>query len=220
MGITRDKWHQWRKTGGHQDPLHKKRKYELGRPAANTKLGPMRIHYVRTRGGNKKYLALCLDIDNFAWGSEAQTHKTRIIDVVYNASNNQLMRTKTLVKSTPRYQSDVGPTSPMVANVGGHLPTLGQHWQANQLPEMVGNWLGSQHCISTLMPMMGKCWKCDHKLTFSHNGWCMVGKGLPSQRHIENLMQMLGQRSNSDQLLLFPKIGRQMVGNSSDSQPI
>ena len=30
----------------------------------------------------------------------AQTRKTRIIDVVYNASNNELVRTKTLVKNS------------------------------------------------------------------------------------------------------------------------
>ncbi len=29
----------------------------------------------------------------------AQTRKTRIVDVVYNASNNELVRTKTLVKN-------------------------------------------------------------------------------------------------------------------------
>merc|ERR1712226_1237635 len=52
------------------------------------------------RGGNKKYRALRLDTGNFAWGSEAQTRKTRIVDVVYNASNNELVRTKTLVKNS------------------------------------------------------------------------------------------------------------------------
>jgi small subunit ribosomal protein S8e len=35
---------------------------------------------------------------NFAWGSESVTCKTRIIAVVYNASNNELVRTNTLVK--------------------------------------------------------------------------------------------------------------------------
>merc|ERR1712049_52640 len=49
-------------------------------------------------GGNKKYRALRLDAGNFSWGSEAISKKTRIIDVVYNASNNELVRTKTLVK--------------------------------------------------------------------------------------------------------------------------
>ncbi|KAL4676353.1 hypothetical protein H8959_010498 [Pygathrix nigripes] len=50
----------------------------------------------RVRGGNKKYRALRLDVGNFSWGSECCTRKTRIIDVVYNASNNELVRTKTL----------------------------------------------------------------------------------------------------------------------------
>ncbi|XP_049852928.1 40S ribosomal protein S8 [Schistocerca gregaria] len=99
MGISRDHWHKRRATGGKRKPLRKKRKFELGRPAANTKLGPRRIHTVRTRGGNKKYRALRLDQGNFAWGSEGCTRKTRIIDVVYNASNNELVRTKTLVKN-------------------------------------------------------------------------------------------------------------------------
>lgn len=86
-------------SGGKRKPYHKKRKYELGRPAANTKIGPRRIHTVRVRGGNKKYRALRLDVGNFSWGSECCTRKTRIIDVVYNASNNELVRTKTLVKN-------------------------------------------------------------------------------------------------------------------------
>lgn len=99
LGISRDHWHKRRATGGKRKPLRKKRKFELGRPAANTKLGPRRIHYVRTRGGNVKYRALRLDTGNFAWGSEGTARKTRIIDVVYNASNNELVRTKTLVKN-------------------------------------------------------------------------------------------------------------------------
>ncbi|TRY84182.1 hypothetical protein DNTS_026063 [Danionella cerebrum] len=137
MGISRDNWHKRRKTGGKRKPVHKKRKHELGRPAANTKIGPRRIHTVRVRGGNKKYRALRLDVGNFSWGSECKsyrnfdfalsmritcpvlllnvfdgylcsnsekdlsgcTRKTRIIDVVYNASSNELVRTKTLVKN-------------------------------------------------------------------------------------------------------------------------
>ncbi|CAC5389488.1 40S ribosomal protein S8-like [Mytilus californianus] len=99
MGISRDKWHKRRKTGGRMTQMRKKRKFELGRPPANTKLGPQRIHTVRTMGGNKKYRALRLDQGNFSWGSEAIARKTRIIDVLYNASNNELVRTKTLVKS-------------------------------------------------------------------------------------------------------------------------
>merc|ERR1712088_187905 len=76
----------------------KKLAYDAGRPAAMTKLMPQRVHMVRTRGGNKKYRALRLDQGVFSWATEAISRKVRIIDVVYNASNNELVRTKTLVK--------------------------------------------------------------------------------------------------------------------------
>ena len=64
-----------------------------------TKIGPTRIHSVRVRGGNTKFRALRLETGNFSWGSEVTTRRTRILDVVYNASNNELVRTKTLVKN-------------------------------------------------------------------------------------------------------------------------
>merc|ERR1711962_793404 len=99
MGISRDHWHKRRATGGKRCPLRKKRKFEMARPASMTKLGAQRIHIVRVRGGNKKYRALRLDQGHFSWGSEAIARKTRIIDVVYNACNNELVRTKTLVKN-------------------------------------------------------------------------------------------------------------------------
>ena len=99
MGINRDSRHKRRATGGRM-PIHqKKRKFEMGRPAANTKLGVPRVRPIRTRGGNFKYRALKLDSGNFSWGSEAVTRKTRILDVVYNATNNELVRTKTIVKN-------------------------------------------------------------------------------------------------------------------------
>jgi len=99
MGINRDSRHKRRSTGGRM-PIHqKKRKFEMGRQAANTKLGAPRVRPIRTRGGNTKYRALKLDTGNFSWGSEAVTRKTRILDVVYNATNNELVRTKTIVKN-------------------------------------------------------------------------------------------------------------------------
>merc|ERR1712013_91709 len=73
--------------GGKKCPIRKKRKFELARPAAMTKLAPQRIHTLRVRGGNKKYRALRLDTGNFSWGSEAI------------ARNNELVGTKTLVKN-------------------------------------------------------------------------------------------------------------------------
>jgi len=71
----------------------------MGRPPAMTKLGNKRVRPVRGRGGNMKYRALRLDAGNYAWGSENCTKKVRILDVVYNATSNELVRTKTLVKN-------------------------------------------------------------------------------------------------------------------------
>ncbi len=73
-------------------------RFELGRQSANTKLGAKRIHLVRVRGGNFKRRALRLEAGNFSWGSEGVSRKTRVLTVVYNASNNELVRTNTLVK--------------------------------------------------------------------------------------------------------------------------
>ncbi|CAG8590587.1 4177_t:CDS:2, partial [Diversispora eburnea] len=98
MGISRDSRHKRSHTGAKRAQYRKKRKFELGRQPANTKLGQKRIHPVRVRGGNLKFRALRLDSGNFSWGSEAVARKTRVIGVVYNASNNELVRTNTLVK--------------------------------------------------------------------------------------------------------------------------
>ncbi|KAF5188328.1 40S ribosomal protein S8 [Thalictrum thalictroides] len=99
MGISRDSMHKRRATGGKKKAWRKKRKYELGRQPANTKLSSNKtVRRIRVRGGNVKWRALRLDTGNFSWGSEAVTRKTRVLDVVYNASNNELVRTQTLVK--------------------------------------------------------------------------------------------------------------------------
>lgn len=71
----------------------------MGRQPAMTKLGPKRTRLVRGRGANMKFRALRVDSGNFSWGSETVTKKTRILDVVYNATNNELVRTKTIVKN-------------------------------------------------------------------------------------------------------------------------
>jgi len=99
MGISRESRHKHRLTGGRVNVHQKKRKFEMGRPSAMTKLGSKRVVPVRVRGGNYKYRALRLNSGNFSWGTEVATRRTRILDVVYNASNNELVRTKTLVKN-------------------------------------------------------------------------------------------------------------------------
>lgn len=99
MGISRDSRHKRSHTGAKRASYRKKRKFELGRQPANTRIGTKRIHTVRTRGGNTKYRALRVESGNFAWASENCTRKTRIISVAYHPSNNELIRTNTLTKS-------------------------------------------------------------------------------------------------------------------------
>uniref|UniRef100_D3TM46 40S ribosomal protein S8 n=1 Tax=Glossina morsitans morsitans TaxID=37546 RepID=D3TM46_GLOMM len=99
MGIVRSRLHKRKITGG-KTKIHRKRmKAELGRLPANTKLGPRRVSPVRARGGNFKLRGLRLYTGNFAWGTEASAQRARILDVVYNATSNELVRTKTLVKN-------------------------------------------------------------------------------------------------------------------------
>eukprot|EP01006_Ploeotia_vitrea_P005664 TRINITY_DN118533_c0_g1_i1.p1 TRINITY_DN118533_c0_g1~~TRINITY_DN118533_c0_g1_i1.p1 ORF type:complete len:218 (-),score=103.46 TRINITY_DN118533_c0_g1_i1:264-878(-) len=98
MGISRDSRHKRRLTGGRRAIHIKKRAFEKGRPSAFTKLGTKRVAVIRVRGGNKKFRALRLDAGTFSWGTESISRKCRILDVIYNASNNELVRTKTLVK--------------------------------------------------------------------------------------------------------------------------
>lgn len=99
MSISRNSRQKRRSTGGRM-PIHKKkRKFEMGRVPAMTRIGSKRIILVRGRGGNLKHRGLRLDHGNFSWGSEAMSLKTRVLDVVYNATNNELVRTKTLVKN-------------------------------------------------------------------------------------------------------------------------
>ena len=50
------------------------------------------VRRIRVRGGHFKFRALRLDAGNFAWPSESVTKKVRVLDVTYNASNNELVR--------------------------------------------------------------------------------------------------------------------------------
>ena len=99
MGISRDSRHKKRVSGGRM-PIHKKkRKFEMGRQPAMTKIGKKKISVVRGRGGNLKHRAIKLDYGNYTWQSECASFKCRIYDTVYNATSNEFTRTKTLVKN-------------------------------------------------------------------------------------------------------------------------
>ena len=99
MGITRDSRHKRRATGGKKNHMQKKKKNCMGRQPANTRLGAIRVHDVRCRYGLIKKRALRLENGNFSWASQSVTKTTKILNVVYNASNNDYVRTNTLVKN-------------------------------------------------------------------------------------------------------------------------
>merc|ERR1711907_581501 len=88
-----------RSTGGRM-PVHKKKRlFEMGRQPTMTKLGKKKVTLVKGRGANYKHRALRIDNGTFSWGSESISRKTRVLGVVYNATNNELVRTNTLVKN-------------------------------------------------------------------------------------------------------------------------
>jgi len=99
MGLSRSGRFKKKPTGGRRAKCKKKRAYERAKPASQTKLGGRRVRLVRARGGGFKLRALRLNHGNFAWRSEQATRKTRIVDVLYHAANNEHIRTKTLTKS-------------------------------------------------------------------------------------------------------------------------
>lgn len=70
MGISRDSRHKRRNTGGAKPAYRKKRRFDLGRQPAMTKIGAKSIHFVRCHGGMIKRRALKLETGNFSWASE------------------------------------------------------------------------------------------------------------------------------------------------------
>ena len=70
VGICRDSRHKRRLTGGKVVINIKKRKFEMGRQPAMTKLGAKRIYLVRCRGGNIKHRAIRLEQGTFSWAGE------------------------------------------------------------------------------------------------------------------------------------------------------
>ncbi|KAI3994805.1 hypothetical protein MKX01_037356 [Papaver californicum] len=79
MVISHDSMHKRHTIGGKKKAWRKERK-------------------VWVCGGNVEWRAFRLDTGKYLWGSEIVTRKSRILDVVYNTSNNELVRTQTLVK--------------------------------------------------------------------------------------------------------------------------
>ncbi len=89
-------------SGGHKARHHKvKRKYELGRPFTETRLGHDDKRKVsRVRGGNIKVRARIIAFANVTDPEKGVTRKTRILRVLENKANPHYTRRNIIVKGT------------------------------------------------------------------------------------------------------------------------
>ncbi|KXZ52092.1 hypothetical protein GPECTOR_10g1115 [Gonium pectorale] len=194
MGISRDSLHKRRATGGRKKHWRKKKKYEMGRVPANTKLSSnVAVRTVRVRGGHHKFRALRLDTGNYSWGSEAVTRKVRILDVVYNASNNELVRTQTLVKNaivqvdaTPfkqwyqkhynvelgakKDQPDVAPKPEEIQGSNHVKRKIKERLQKRKLDAHLAEQFTTGRLFACIASRPGQCGRCD--------GYILEGKEL------------------------------------------
>jgi small subunit ribosomal protein S8e len=99
MGI----WHGERgrkPTGGLIQEHRKKRKYELGKLPTLPKLGKENKEIVRTKGGGRKVRMREIEFANVLDASKTFVKKVKILDVIKNPANPQLVRSKTITKGT------------------------------------------------------------------------------------------------------------------------
>ncbi|BDH79175.1 MAG TPA: 30S ribosomal protein S8e [Methanothermobacter sp.] len=85
-------------TGGRLKKSRGKRKYELGREAAETRIGERKIRTIRTRGGNRK---LRLVTDTHINVVDPDTNKVEIaeiLNVVENRANPHFVRRNIITK--------------------------------------------------------------------------------------------------------------------------
>lgn len=98
MGLTRNGLHKRKSTGGKRSVRITRKKHAIARQSANTKVGPTKVKQLRVRGGSFKMRALRLSSGSFTLKTHSVSMKCAINQVVYNASNNELVRTNTLTK--------------------------------------------------------------------------------------------------------------------------
>jgi small subunit ribosomal protein S8e len=94
-------WHGERgrkATGGEIKIARKKRKYELGRPSAYTKIGKEKIEIVRTKGGGRKVKLFSTSFANVLDKKTGKTQKVKILHVLETPGNPKLARSGIITK--------------------------------------------------------------------------------------------------------------------------
>ncbi|CAN1221040.1 40S ribosomal protein S8 [Linum grandiflorum] len=182
MGISRDSMHKRRATGGKKKAWRKKRKYELGRQPANTKLSSNKtVRRVRVRGGNVKWRALRLDTGNFSWGSEAESKKARLLDVVDAAPFKQWYlnhygvdigrKKKNPVTAAKKDAEAAAAATTEEAKKSSHVTRkLEKRQQTRQLDPHIEEQFGGGRLLACISSRPGQCGRAD--------GYILEGKEL------------------------------------------
>ncbi|KAH9386209.1 small subunit ribosomal protein S8e [Nematocida major] len=98
MGLTRNGKHKRKSTGGKRSLRITRKKHAIARQSSNTRVGTTKVKQLRVRGGSHKMRALRLASGSFTLKTHRISMKCAITQVVYHASNNELVRTNTLTK--------------------------------------------------------------------------------------------------------------------------
>ena len=85
-------------TGGKIIIARKKRKYELGRMAIPVKIGKDHKKTIRMKGGGLKTRSMSVEFANVLNPETRKIQKVKIVDVLKNPANPQLVRSKIVTK--------------------------------------------------------------------------------------------------------------------------
>jgi small subunit ribosomal protein S8e len=85
-------------TGGRYKRFRKKRKYELGREQAETRIGKVRAKVIRVRGGNVKVRLFETQYANVVDPKTGKAQKVEIKRVVENKANPHYVRRNIITK--------------------------------------------------------------------------------------------------------------------------
>lgn len=101
MGLTRSGKHKRKPSGGKRAARMIKKLNSIARQPSNTRIGDKtKRKAIRVRGGSHKIRALRLREGAFTIKTHNITVKAALTQVVYHASNNELVRTNTLTKGS------------------------------------------------------------------------------------------------------------------------
>ncbi|CAN1221050.1 40S ribosomal protein S8, partial [Linum grandiflorum] len=157
-------------------------RYELGRQPANTKLSSNKtVRRVRVRGGNVKWRALRLDTGNFSWGSEAESKKARLLDVVDAAPFKQWYlnhygvdigrKKKNPVTAAKKDAEAAAAATTEEAKKSSHVTRkLEKRQQTRQLDPHIEEQFGGGRLLACISSRPGQCGRAD--------GYILEGKEL------------------------------------------